>query len=145
MSVFPSVRFFYFYASDIEAMRAFYTDLIGLNEVFFQVGPEGGLGYACDALQFTIFAAPELKPDLSDTWAMQPGWQGGTNKSMSWSIEATEETFAEIVKRVKKSDVNALYAVPQWVGYWSFPVKDPMGNTVEVTWPEENKDENPIW
>lgn len=142
MSFSPSLRFLYLYASDLDKMRAFYSEVIGLKEIFFQAGSKGGIGYQCDALQFTILPAPECLPDSSDNWAEQPGWQGGTQKSISWSIETDKTGLNTIVQRVLgDAQIVRRYALPQWVGYWSFPVKDPMGNTVEITFPEESPEQ----
>ena len=48
----PEVKlsFIYLYATDLAAMRHFYTDLLGLSETSYQEGPEGWLGYKSGGL-----------------------------------------------------------------------------------------------
>ena len=46
--------------------------------------------------------------------------------------------FYAAVMRLQDGAVASFHSVPQWVGYWSFPVLDPMENTVELSWPAEN-------
>jgi catechol 2,3-dioxygenase-like lactoylglutathione lyase family enzyme len=130
-----SLRFLYLPCRDLEAMRRFYTDLVGLTETYHAPGPEGGLAYACDRLQLTFFAAPDAAPNAAG-WHRQPGWAGGTVAGASWSIVADDEAaFRAAAARLTEAGVPRHAEHPRWVGYWSFPVRDPMGNTVELTLP----------
>ena len=54
---------------------------------------------------------------------------------MSWSVPFAEADYRPVLARLKAADVSALHDKPQWVHYWSYPVKDPMGNTVEIVLP----------
>lgn len=130
----PEVKlsFIYLYATDLAAMRHFYTDLLGLSETSYQEGPEGWLGYKSGALEFLIFPAPAASPPAG--WAVQPGWDGGTEPRVSWSIDVGPEKFRPTVAALKDSGAECFAADPRWCqdSYWAFPVRDPMGNTVEV-------------
>ena len=140
-----SLRFLYIHCTDLEAMRHFYTDLLGLTETFYTPGPEGALAYACDELQFTIFSVESAGPVLAE-WHRQPGWEGGTLPGTSWSIVAeSKEAFAASVARLVEARVPAFFEAPRWLGYWSFPIKDPIGNTVELTLPTESKPSDIDW
>lgn len=140
-----SLRFLYIYCHDLAAMRHFYTDLVGLSESYYAPAPDGGLGYRCDSLQFTILPADEI-PTAPPGWHQQPGWQGGTVSLPSWSIEsASQEAFAAAVERLTEAGVPVLHSRPRWVGYWSFPVRDPMGNTVELTLPTSGTPTVLLW
>ncbi len=43
--------------------------------------------------------------------------------------------FEAAVKRLQQANVEALRPEKFWVGYWSYVVKDPMGQTVELADP----------
>ena len=131
----PGVRFLYIPAADLDAMRTFYTELLGLEEIYFGAGES--LGYSCAGFQFTILHDPAA-PTPPPGWATQPGWRGESVSAVSWSVELTEPAFRAAVDRLRQRGVDALHDLPVWVGYWSFPVRDPAGYTVEVTWPAED-------
>ena len=130
----PGVRFLYIPASNLAAMRRFYSDHLGLAEVWFEAAE--GVAYDCDGLQFTVLldAVPAPTPN---GWATQPGWTGDTVGMISWSVVLSEAAFRRAVAVLSASEADCLHDLPQWVGYWSFPAKDPMGNTVELSWPAE--------
>ena len=138
----PGVRHVYLSAEDLDAMRWFYGALLALEEVYFSA-EEQLLAFDCDGLQFTIYGA-DVEPSAAG-WATQPGWVGGTEPAISWSVELPEEEFRPAVERLTRAGIVALHDAPVWVGYWSFPVRDPMGNTVEVTWPEPSDDDDRTW
>jgi len=117
-------------------MRSFYTDLLQLDEVFFDENTS--LAYKCDKLQFTIFQVQHNLPEIKG-WGIQPGWSGGMHPSTSWSVECGKDTFSPAVKRLQQAGVMSYYYEPQWFGYWSYPVRDPVGNTVEITCPHGNE------
>lgn len=132
----PGVKFIYLFCTDLAAMRHFYGVLLGLQEIYFSA-TEGSVAYNCDGLQFTIFEREEAAR-APEGWAWQPGWREGTVAQIGWSVVLTEEGFDTAVDRLREVGVATYYDEPQWHGYWSFPVKDPMGNTVEVVYaPEE--------
>ncbi len=130
------VRFVYVPCADLEEMRHFYSELVGLDEIYHS-DVDRTVAYLCDGLQFSVFEHPDAEP-VDDGWAVQPGWNGGTGALTSWSVTLADDmAFAAAVERLQKADVEAAHESPEWVFYWSFPVKDPMGNTVEITWAPE--------
>jgi catechol 2,3-dioxygenase-like lactoylglutathione lyase family enzyme len=140
-----NLRFLYLPCRDLEAMRRFYGDLVGLRETYFEAGSDGGLAYACDQLQLTFFSAPDAEPNALG-WHRQPGWAGGTVPAASWSIVADDAAaFRAAVERLTEAGVPRHDERPSWVGYWSFPVQDPMGNTVEITLPVEGEVPSTRW
>jgi len=143
MSPQPGIIFLYLFCNDLHAMRHFYSNLLGLNEIYYSEVPDGPVAYDCDGLQFTIvFNASAQKAPPG--WGCQPGWQAGSQPIISWSVVLTEGGFETAVQRLMAADVEAFYKEPQWQNYWSFPVKDPMGNTVEIVLASEKEPKNSI-
>jgi catechol 2,3-dioxygenase-like lactoylglutathione lyase family enzyme len=129
-----AIKFVYQHCNDLPAMRRFYTELVGMNETSFKdEGDWHWLVYKCDGFEFMIFPASEPLP-VTDAWSAQPGYDGGTLDGMSWSVEVPEPDFAATVDRLRAAGVPRLWEWPTWQqdSYWSFPVRDPQGNTVEV-------------
>ncbi|WP_420641740.1 VOC family protein [Candidatus Leptofilum sp.] len=137
------VKFIYLPCNNVQAMRHFYSELLRLNEIYFD-NSSGGLAYNCDGLQFTFFSDPKAQP-ISSGWAWQPGWRKGDQPVISWSVSYTEEEFRTVVDKLKTEDVISFYEKPHWHFYWSFPVKDPMGNTVEIVWAPEDEPKRNEW
>lgn len=123
--------FLYLYCQSLDAMRAFYSDRLGLSEIFYAEGE--ALAYKIGTVQFTIFFSSEATITPRE-WAKQPGWQGGTGLMPSWSIQLEEERFRGAVSRLTASEDDCLLERPKWLGYWSFPVRDPQGHTVELSY-----------
>lgn len=143
----PQVKlnYLYAYANDIEAMRKFYTELVGMNEGSYRNDEQWGwLTYKCGDFELMFFRFETPVP-AETRWASQPGWDDGTIENVafvvSWSIFVPFDRFTETVKRLKDAGVVCYYPKPQWLqdSYWGFPVKDPMGNTVEI-YTEGHKD-----
>jgi catechol 2,3-dioxygenase-like lactoylglutathione lyase family enzyme len=140
-----SLRFLYVFCHDLASMRHFYSELIGLQEVYYAPGDDGGLAYTCDGLQFTIFPTSDSL-SVPAAWHQQPGWQGGTLPEPSWSITCESDmAFRAALQRLGEAQVSSFFDQPQWLGYWSFPVKDPMGNTVELTLPVSGEPQTTTW
>ena len=138
------VKFIYLFCADLARMRHFYSELLGLEEIYYVAGEDGGLGYNCDGLQFTIFQDERVTPQ-EEGWARQPGWQGGTLPMVSWSVPYKEGDYRSVLARLRAAGVTALHDKPQWVHYWSYPVKDPMGNTVEIVLPLDEAPADTAW
>jgi hypothetical protein len=96
-------------------MRHFYTDLVGLNEMYHST-EDRTLAYDCQGLQFTILEAPATAAPI-DGWARQPGWAGGTGAAISRSVVLTETTFGNAVRRLLDADATRRHDEPQWVNY----------------------------
>lgn len=128
--------FLYTGSNNIAASRQFYSDLIGLEQIWdeadhiaYRIG--GGI-------QFSI--SYDSTATISDEWTFQPGWAFGLSVEprprsarASWSIPLSTKAFTSTVARLQDAGMEALQSEPFWVGYWSYVVKDPMGQTVELT------------
>ncbi|MFH1232063.1 MAG: VOC family protein [Planctomycetota bacterium] len=129
-----NVRYLFNLCNDVESMRHFYSDLLGMKQQAFM--NEKDFGYLCyngDGVQLMFFYSGKPAPQLNE-WAWQPGYDGGTLHVASWAIEIPEDKFAGVVMRLKKDSVKCFKNEPEWRqdNYWGFSVMDPMGNTVEV-------------
>ena len=125
--------FLYLHCSDLELARSFYSGVLGLTEIYFSA-VEGTIGYHVGALQITV--ATHADAAHVDGWAKQLGWEGGSTPMPSWGVEYAPSGFRRAVEAARDGGVEALHPEPLWVGYWSFPVRDPMGYTVEISTPE---------
>ncbi len=129
--------FLYLHSLDLESARSFYSKVLGLEEIAYSAEEgEGTVGYRVGALQITISTHAAAVP--VDGWARQLGWEGGSSPTPSWGVELPPDEFRRAVVAAKAADVEALHPEPVWVGYWSFPMRDPMGYTVEISTPERD-------
>ncbi len=125
------VDFVYVYCNDVAAMRHFYVDLLGMQISDDMEGYYFCL--MCGGLRFMVFAA-ENPVEVLEAWSDQPGWMGGVLPRVSWSVGVPPEQLDAVARRLTAAGAPTWSAVPFWAqdSYWSFPVRDPMGNTVEV-------------
>lgn len=56
----PGLRFLYLHTDDLSAARHFYSNLLGMDEFYFQEGDS--VAYRCDALQFSIMLTKQPLP-----------------------------------------------------------------------------------
>ncbi len=129
-SVPPINTFLYLHASDLEQARDFYTNVLRLKEIYFSE-EEQSVGYQVGSVQITIGQHSQARH--IERWSNQLGWQCGTSSDPSWGFDLEREPFRDAVDRSRHQASKTYHAEPKWVGYWSFPVKDPMGNTVEIS------------
>lgn len=122
--------FLYLHCSDLEQARRFYSTVLGLSEIYFSADEES-VGYQAGSMQLTIGEHDHAR--LGVDWARQLGWSEGISAEPSWGFQLEADQFHAAVERMRADGVNARFEEPKWVGYWSFPVMDPMGNTVEVS------------
>jgi catechol 2,3-dioxygenase-like lactoylglutathione lyase family enzyme len=127
--------FLYLHCNDLELARSFYSGVLNLAEIFYS-DEEGTVGYQVAELQITI--AVHTDPVHVEGWAAQLGWEGGSAPMPSWGFECAPADFCRAIESARVAEVEVPHSEPQWVGYWSFPVKDPMGNTVEITTPQRD-------
>ena len=139
----PGIKFLYVPCRELGAMRDFYGEMVGLHEIHHSAA-EGLLAYDCAGFQFTIFESADAR-SVPGPYATQPGWEGGAAATVSWSVELDESGFRRAVSRLLSRGTACAHDEPQWVGYWSFPVRDPMGNTVEICWPAGSAIPPPTW
>lgn len=129
--------FNYEFCSNIPAARHFYSELVGLELVWDE--PDS-VAFVHGSIQIAFFEGTDTKGSVG--WALQPGWgfgqvplQDQPVRKRSWSIALEPLKFREAVRLMKEAGVPTLWDEPAWVGYWSFVVKDPDGNTVELSDP----------
>ena len=127
--------FLYLHGAHLESARSFYSGVLGLRETYFSA-EKATIGYQVGTLQITI--ARHAEASHIDGWARQLGWSGGSTSAPSWGIELASREFRRAVAAARDVGTDSLKAKPQWVGYWSFPVRDPMGNTVEISTPDRD-------
>ena len=133
-----STFFFYTGSNDVAASREFYSTLIGLDQIWDEVDD---VAYRIDGrVQFSI--RYDQTAAVIDGWSFQPGWVFGlgvepipSSSSVSWSVALSPEAFNSAVTRLQDAGTTSLRPEPFWVGYWSYVVKDPMGQTVEISDP----------
>lgn len=121
--------FTYLFCNDLDRMKEFYLDVLRLKLIW---EGEETIGFKIGDHQLSIQFHPVYQPP-TPAFSIQPGWQGGTEPRTSWSLECDVEDFNEIVQNVISHDVPTYFPGPTWKGYWSFPVLDPMNNTIEIT------------
>jgi catechol 2,3-dioxygenase-like lactoylglutathione lyase family enzyme len=128
----PCIKFIYNYCNDVEAMRRFYIELLGLPLTFFMNDERGRfLEFNCSGIEFMFFESKSPLPVLTE-FSRQPGWEGGILERPSCSIEYPPTEFQACVKRLQDAGIVSARPQPECRGsYWAFPVLDPMGNTVE--------------
>lgn len=124
--------YLYVHTADLVASRRFYTETLGLPEIY---ADDGVVGYQVGSMQFSLAEAAATSGPAD--WADQLGWDGGTGTTPSWSFEFDAAAFGPVIIRLRGSGAAMWTEEPRWVGYWSFPVRDPQGWTVEVTCRDE--------
>ncbi len=121
--------FTYLFCVDLEAMRDFYGGVLGLEQIW----DDGrSLAYRIGDHQLSITQHDGVEP-APEGYAVQPGWDGGTEPRTSWSLECDPQDFSAVVASARAHGTPAYRPEPTWVGYWSYPLLDPMNNTIEVT------------
>jgi hypothetical protein len=74
-----------------------------------------------------------LEQPVAAGFSRQPGWEGGVLERVSFSVEIPLSGYRAKISELKAAVTVSAFEVPQWRGcYWTFPVLDPMGNTVDV-------------
>jgi hypothetical protein len=122
--------FTYMFSNNLEKMEHFYSNVLNLDLIHKD---DTAVAYKIDNHQLLI-TLDENVVASAPKFSKQPGWEGGTASQISWSLEVDPKDFIEIVKNVKSdSTVIAWNDEPKWIGYWSFPVLDPMNQTIEIT------------
>lgn len=121
--------FTYIFTNDLYAMKRFYSGILHLEQIW---DSDDSIAYKIGDHQLDIEHDQDFKP-LSQRFSWQPGWAGGTEMRTCWSLECDRADFDQIIASAQAAKTPAFHASPRWVGYWSFPLLDPMGNTIEVT------------
>ena len=94
-----NLRFLYAMCNDVAAVRRFYSESIGLEELgHMDEEAFGWVGYDSEGMQLMFFRWDESLPRPSE-WAWQPGDGAGTTPALSFSIEVPEEDSLDVLKR----------------------------------------------
>ena len=110
----PIRTFLYLHCTDLELARRFYSDLLGLTEIYFSE-EEGSIGYLVGTLQISISTHAASTP--VDGWAKQMGWEGGFTATPSWGIEMAPHEFRRSVQVARDTGIDVRNPEPRWVGY----------------------------
>lgn len=121
--------FTYLFCNDLERMKWFYTDILHLNLIWED---RESIAFKIGDHHLSIFHDDNFTP-LSMKFSVHPGWEGGTEPRTSWSLECDKEDFKKIIHSVISNEIQKYNNEPEWNGYWSFPILDPMNNTIEIT------------
>lgn len=145
----PRVRvpFLYHVCNDVEAIRHFYVDLLGMQQSAHMDTPEFGfLALECGGLRMMWFRGDGKLP-VAEAFACQPGWAGGTLEVSSISALVPEEDFAAVFVRLKEAGTPMFKPVPEWRqdSYWGLSVLDPMGATLEVYNAPKERPADTVW
>jgi catechol 2,3-dioxygenase-like lactoylglutathione lyase family enzyme len=126
--------FTYLFCTDLNKMKHFYRNILGLNLIWED---EEAIAFKIGDHQLAIFSHKDFVP-LKSQFSIQPGWEGGSLPATSWSLECDPEDFLTIYQAVREDQtIRSWSPKPTWVGYWSFPLLDPMNHTIEITCPEK--------
>jgi catechol 2,3-dioxygenase-like lactoylglutathione lyase family enzyme len=119
------------WCNDVDAMRRFYSDLLGLEETFYRNDDKHGwLTYQAGTQ--IVFMRGTNPIDIPLEWAKQPGFSGGDVEIDSWLLTFTKADFEVLKQRITNADIEQLTGA----GIDSsrqIIVHDPMGITVELS------------
>ncbi|MHC4841759.1 MAG: VOC family protein [Planctomycetota bacterium] len=145
-----NIRFLYAFCNDIRPVRAFYSDLLGMQEISHMDEESfGWLAYQCEGLQYMFFRWDTKLPKEA-RWACQPGETiADSSALMNFSLEYGIEDYIRLVPVLLEAKVVSEKSKPNWrqKSYWGWTIKDPMGNTIEVYAAPKDKPEedDPVW
>ena len=130
-----NVRFLYSMCNDVNVMRAFYSDVLGMSELSFRDDENfGWLVYDTEGFQLMFFRWDTELP-VEQRWAWQPGdFREDGAPLMSFSLEYPEDELHAVVKRVREAGATTATDDPTWrqMSYWGWTIKDPMGKAIEL-------------
>ena len=143
--VLPRISYIYNFCSDLKAIRQFYSECIGLPEGLYK--PEYGcISYKMPGMEFMFWQTDDV-PARPSGFAAQPGGGGGELPVTSWTVAVPEKEFAAAVSRLRKMGYESKAEQPVWLQdcYWAFVVRDPAGNTVELSTVPSTRPESTVW
>ncbi len=128
------IRSIYYWVNDVTEMRAFYRDLIGLEETaFFDDDSSGLLILQVGDTELIFLEGVDPRP-VQTEFARQPNYDGGTLETTSLVLQVPDDQFDMIVATIADSGAtifNNGVLVPQ-PGQRALYVLDPMGNTIQI-------------
>ena len=124
----PQVKIVYRYCNELEPMQQFYVDLLGLTQTSIENGKQAGfVEVDCGGFRLTFLQSSTPLPVYTQLSKL-PGCVGGEIEQALCSVEYPADDYAAVVDRLRAGGFHS----PQPDGEWSYPVLDPMGNTIEV-------------
>ncbi len=131
------------WCNDVEKMRQFYTECLGLNETYFKNDHEHGwLTYQLSEVQL-VFTRSDEPLSESNLFAKNPAYRDGETHETSWVIEVEPVDFKPIVEKIKQNGYPIYNDGPysNRPGHLQMIVRDPMGMTVELYTQTETKED----
>lgn len=115
-------RLSYILCHDIEEVRYFYKDLIGLGEISYRMG------------RHVIFQSGSTELVFCKSDPLTPlGEANNEATPRVWRIEIAESLYLGVINRLKQSVITTLHAKPQWMdAHWGVYLHDPAGNPIEL-------------
>lgn len=114
---------------DIDAVRYFYSELIGLRENNFVKNSH--IDYSARGKTMIFFEGDTLFKDLE---SYSEKFSNKSSGKYSWCIKIEKEKFSNVVTRLLNAGIKLLIDKRDWrqEGIWLFSVIDPAGNIVEI-------------
>jgi catechol 2,3-dioxygenase-like lactoylglutathione lyase family enzyme len=122
-----------FWVSDFDAMRAFYTDVIGVDELASGERPRNWVFYGSNEFSFSLNQA-EFTPAESG-WTTCPKW-GSSGENWNPYMTLYVPDLQEVIARCKAAGIRIRTEEPFSLGEgfgMSIEVMDPDGNAVALT------------
>ncbi len=130
----PKIQTIFQWCNDVNKMREFYSDVLGLTETYFLDDDKyGWLTYDVNGLQLVFMRSSQPLP-IEKVWARQPGWIEGTGEILSMVLQVSLDDFQSVVERARARDVKMFDQEPRGVPdqHLSHFLMDPMGSTIEL-------------
>ncbi len=128
----------FMWASDVEAMRAFYSGVLGFQEMWSELDKsKDGSVYVVYRFgnQNLHFINRSEAQQAHHGWAYQPSSTiADGDERLSFTIEMPRERLEKIAKHILSSDDIPHYqtGIEERDGYDALTVRDPMGNTLDL-------------
>ena len=133
---------FFNMCDDLEEMRYFYTDILGIKENSYQ--RNNYLDYNSNGLTMMFFQADNITERIASS---KRRYNNGHFELMCWTIKINKEMFIKAIENLSAYQNKGSKIIPQWQqeGFWSFSIKDPMGNTVFVYLEQKQTPVSKVW
>ena len=126
----PTMNTMFELCNDVARTRTFYSELLGLNETFYDA-EQGWLTYQAGGVQI-VFTRPASPMTPLTEFSRSPAWDGGSIEAPSWVLRVEPHEFEGIVERLLNARVKFETRIFEERGLHEVYALDPMGRTVEV-------------
>lgn len=130
------INTYFHWCNDIEEMRSFYADILGLDVTYFNAD-QGWLTLQIGVTSLA-FVRSTVPMNKQTEWARTPTLPIGRAEVPSLVLEANYEHFQRIAEVVATSDHPSFGVSESPGGDFFLFVRDPMGMTIEVYLPSQN-------